>query len=487
MDYTGQHFDNYRLSRLLGHGTFGDVYEATDMRRNERVAIKVMEPLKTQRDVQNFLSEVRTLVRLRHRYIIPIRDFGVEPTSGIPFIVMPYASEGSLRQRHPRGTRLPLATVVQYVKQLAEALQYAHDDRSIHRDVKPENVLLGPGGELLLSDFGITTPSSSLFIDLNQPAPQSVAGSPVYMAPEQCRGKPEKASDRYALAIIVYEWLCGKPPFTGDNPLNIWDQHINDPVPSLHDKLPTISPEVEQVVMTALAKNPKQRFASVLEFAQAFERACNAKPHPIQLGTTLYTYTRHYGPISSVAWSPDGSRIASGSRDRTVQVWDASDGRNAIIYTGHNASIGCMAWSPDGSRIASGSSDQTVQVWDASDGSLVFTFRGHFRYSVNHIAWSPDSSRIASVAGDGAMHVWDAADGRNAFTCAGYDHSTAQALGPVAWPPDGKRIASGRGDGTVTVWDASDGSLVFTSRRHSNKQDYVHTIAWSPNGVNVIT
>src|SRR5579863_10525977 len=198
-DLTGIQIDAYRLIRRLSGGAFGDVYEAINMRSNEHIAIKVMEP---QQDVQQFLSEVRTLVRLRHQYIIPILDFGVDPANGIPFIVMPYASEGSLRQRHPKGTRLPLATVVQYVKQLAEALQYAHDnDRSIHRDLKPENVLLGSNGELLLSDFGITTPSSSLIFELNQPIPQTIAGSPPYMAPEQCQGKPEKASDQYALAI----------------------------------------------------------------------------------------------------------------------------------------------------------------------------------------------------------------------------------------------------------------------------------------------
>src|SRR5689334_22453756 len=128
-DLTGKQLDTYRLARRLGGGTFGDVYEATDLRRHERVAVKVMEPLKTPQAIQQFIREVNELVRLRHPRIIPIRGFGVDDTTGLPFIVMEYAAGGSLRQRHPKETQVPLATVVQYVNQLAEALQYGHDDK----------------------------------------------------------------------------------------------------------------------------------------------------------------------------------------------------------------------------------------------------------------------------------------------------------------------------------------------------------------------
>src|SRR5947209_1371402 len=175
---TGQSLDAYHLTRRLGRGAFGDVYEATDLRNDERVAVKVMEPLKTQEAVQQFLQEVRALVRLRHPHIVPIIDFGVDRERGFPFIVMQYAPNGSLRQRHACGSRLPLATVVHYISVIADALQYAHDDRLIHRDVKPDNVLLNANDELLLSDFGIAASSISLFIDLNQPVQKNTAGTP---------------------------------------------------------------------------------------------------------------------------------------------------------------------------------------------------------------------------------------------------------------------------------------------------------------------
>ena len=411
---TGQQLNTYRLVRRLGGGTFGDVYEATDLHNNKRVAVKVMEPLKTQQAVQQFLREVNALVRLRHPHIVPIIGLGVDSATGIPFIVMEYASNGSLRQRHPGGTQVPLTTVVQYVKSLAEALQYAHDDKLIHRDVKPDNVLLGSNGKLLLGDFGIATPSSSLRIDLNQPVPPGVAGTAYYMAPEQCQGKPEKASDQYALAIMAYQWLCGQPPFTQGNVYNIHYQHIHEPVPPLHDRLPNIPPKVEAIIMQALAKNPADRFSSVRAFAEALEAATSAPP----IGTTLLIYRGHGDAKSAFAWSPDGKLFATGGATGLIQLWDAATG--TLIRTCEDRStafVTSIAWSPDGTRLASGSGDQTVQVWEASSGRLLHTYSGHTS-SVNALAWSPDGTRLASGSGnifsptDKTVQVWEAGSGR---------------------------------------------------------------------------
>src|SRR5262249_21344928 len=141
-------------------------------------------------------------------------DFALE--DGMPFLVMEYAPHGTLRQRHPRGTQLPLDVIIPYVKQVASALQYTHDQGLIHRDVKPENMLLSLRDEVLLSDFGLVMLAPvSLSAESTEPMEPEPAGTTSYLAPEQLRGKTQAASDQYALAVVVYEWLCGKPPFRG--------------------------------------------------------------------------------------------------------------------------------------------------------------------------------------------------------------------------------------------------------------------------------
>jgi serine/threonine protein kinase len=185
---------------------------------------------------------------------------------------MDYASHGTLRQRHPKGSALSLPTIVSYIRQVADALQYAHDEKVIHRDVKPENMLIGRRDEILLSDFGIALVAQSS----RYQSTQEMVGTMAYMAPEQIQGKPRPASDQYALGIVVYEWISGDRPFHGSL-TEIVGQHLSVPPPPLHEKVPTISPEIEQVVLTALAKNPKDRFGNMRAFATAFEQAFQAR------------------------------------------------------------------------------------------------------------------------------------------------------------------------------------------------------------------
>ncbi len=263
-DRSGQQLDTYRLIHLLGAGGYGEVYLAEHIYRKTQVAIKVLPQL-AQDDLRGFLTEARTM-RLKHPNIVQVLDFGVEER--IPFIVMEYAPNGTLRQRHPKGTQVPLPAIVYYVKQVASALQYAHDERMIHRDVKPENMLIGAQNQVLISDFGIATIAHGT---ASQNAEMMIGTIP-YMAPEQIQGHPRPASDQYSLGIIVYEWLCGERPFNGTLTEVAIQQTVVFPR-SLREKNPAISPVAEQVVMTALAKDPKQRFGSVQAFANALEQA----------------------------------------------------------------------------------------------------------------------------------------------------------------------------------------------------------------------
>ncbi|MFL5628001.1 MAG: protein kinase domain-containing protein [Ktedonobacteraceae bacterium] len=272
IDYTGQKLGNYRLVKLLGQGGFADVYLGEHIYLQTAAAIKVVQAQLTDEALEKFLVEARTIARLTHPNIVPVLEFGIEQAT--PFLVMSYASYGSLRQRHPRGSILAPLTIVSYVEQIATALQYAHDRHVIHCDVKPENMLLGQHETLMLSDFGIAISAQS--ID-GMSSPAAIVGTATYMAPEQFYGKPSTASDQYALGIVVYEWLGGAPPFNG-NSMEIATQHMQVPPAPLREKLPTLAPAIEHVIMQAIAKDPQERYACVRDFARALKAACATTP-----------------------------------------------------------------------------------------------------------------------------------------------------------------------------------------------------------------
>jgi serine/threonine protein kinase len=242
------------------------VYLGEHVHLGRAAAIKVLSTRLTPEEIERFRTEARTLALLEHPHIIRLLDYGVEGRH--PFLVMNYARAGTLRQRHPRGTPLSPLQVASYVKQIASALQHAHEHKLIHRDVKPDNILFGDNDTILLSDFGLVTIAQST----QSRKTQEVAGTAPYMAPEQIQGKPRPASDQYALAVLAYELLCGDQPFHGSL-FEIYSQHWFAPPPSLREKVPTLPLAVEQVVLIGLSKDPHERFASVLAFATALEQA----------------------------------------------------------------------------------------------------------------------------------------------------------------------------------------------------------------------
>ncbi len=267
-DRTGQQLGNYRIIRPLGQGGFADVYLGEHLYLKRHAALKVLRRSLQEKDVAQFLPEAQTLAHLTHLHIVQVFEYAIE--QGMPVLIMDYASGGTVRDCYPRGSRLPPHTVAVYIKQVAAALQYAHNQNVIHRDVKPENMLLRFPKELVLSDFGLAllTPSPEFL------STQAMAGTVPYIAPEQIRGKAVFASDQYSLAIVAYEWLGGRLPFEGDQ-YNILYQHISTPPPALHEFAPDLPASIEEVVLKALAKDPQERFASVQSFAHALERACS--------------------------------------------------------------------------------------------------------------------------------------------------------------------------------------------------------------------
>jgi eukaryotic-like serine/threonine-protein kinase len=659
-DRVGQQIGNYRLVKLLGKGGFADVYLGQHVHiASRQAAIKILHLIDV--DVGKFKQEAETTAKLEHPHIVRLLDFAIE--EGTPFLVLDFALGGSLRTRHSKGSLVPLATVEAYLKEIAPALQHAHDQHVLHRDIKPDNILIGRGGELLLSDFGIAVLTQTGRTSFS--SAYGIGGTPYYMAPETYRGRPVKESDQYALAVVVYEWLCGGVPFSEGDFIQLGFQHSYEPVPPLREKNPAIPPEVEAVIKTALAKEPNDRFASVQTFVQAFEQACiptlpvpqpqsvhhisdkqlppdqssqkgkeqhpgqdetgvkvtdrpvppdgmpgriteppletavepkipvppppevpsspgtnmpttivahgvvadrrltrrkmligfgvvaaliiggtawwelshgpsgstvtasselipsstpTPDPTPIPVGTTLSTYRGHTASVTSVAWSADGTRIASASFDGTVRVWDAMTGENALYsytapsrksmwsvawspdrgfivsgcadaaayvwdainggeaqltYKGHKDSVNAVQWSPSDSYIASGSADYTAQVWLVNGASSPVTHAGHSA-PVTGVGWSHDSQYIVTASRDKTARVWNALTSERArLTYTGH----SDKVNGVSWSRDGKHIASTSDDNTVQVWDPTSGHTSVIYRGHV---DHVNPVAWSP-------
>ena len=283
-DRVGQQWGNYRLVRKIDGGGFAEVYLGEHIHVKSQAALKLLFSSSRDEKVEQFRTEAEILVKLRHPHIVRMLDFTVEQE--IPVLIMDYAPGGTARKRHVEGSSLPLVTVVAYVKQVAAALQYAHNQGVIHRDIKPENMLFDTPNHILLSDFGLAllAPSPELL------STQERAGTRAYIPPEQWDGKPAFASDQYALGIITYEWLCGERPFRGD-PWALEYQHKEVAPPSLQERCPGLPAAVEEVVFIALKKDPKQRFANIQAFANALEQASQesvqARPQPGQLRPPL--------------------------------------------------------------------------------------------------------------------------------------------------------------------------------------------------------
>jgi serine/threonine protein kinase/tetratricopeptide (TPR) repeat protein len=264
--HVGQRLGNYRLLRLLGQGGFAKAYLGEQIYLHTQAALKVLHVQLLDGHVQAFLKEARLIAHLEHPRIVQVHDFAVQ--EGTPFLVMSYAPHGSIRRLYPEGTVLDAGTVLSYVRDIAEALQFAHDHGLIHRDVKPENMLVSSDKRLLLGDFGLAVAA----LGSQQKGAQDIVGTVFYMAPEQLEGRPCAASDQYALGVVAYEWLCGVLPFVGTH-REVAGQHIATPPMPLREKNSAISPAIEKVVQRSLNKDPQQRFPSVAAFALALEQA----------------------------------------------------------------------------------------------------------------------------------------------------------------------------------------------------------------------
>ncbi len=274
----------YDLVRELGRGGMSTVYLARDVRHGREVAIKVLLPeLAASLGAERFLREIRVVARLQHPHILPLFDSG--EVQGLLYFVMPFVEGESLRARLEREGALEVVEATRLVRQLADALDYAHQRGVVHRDLKPENILL-TGGQALLADFGVARAQGGAVAgDGATLTSVGIAlGTPAYMSPEQAAGEREvdARSDVYALGCVTHEMLAGEPPFRGANAMSLIRQHLTSPPPPLAGKR-AITPDVGAAVSRALAKEPGDRFASAGGFAAALEQARTPSPDDVRL------------------------------------------------------------------------------------------------------------------------------------------------------------------------------------------------------------
>jgi serine/threonine protein kinase len=259
--------DHYTLKQEIGRGGMSIVYLAEDLRHDRPVAVKLVQPeVTTSSSAERFLREIQITAKLQHPHILPLLDSGAR--EDLLYYIMPHIEGESLRDRLSAGDRLTFEESIGITQQVAAALQYAHDNGIIHRDVKPENILLS-AGLAVLSDFGV---ASAIGDEDNKSSTRFTVGTPAYMAPEQAeREKVDHRADQYSLACVLFEMLTGSPPFFAGTVGETIQRKLTESTPRLSSNRPDLPAELDETFDRALARKPRDRYESVEEFAHALD------------------------------------------------------------------------------------------------------------------------------------------------------------------------------------------------------------------------
>ncbi|MEO8636584.1 MAG: protein kinase [Gemmatimonadales bacterium] len=393
--------DRYRIERELGQGGMATVYLADDLRHERKVAVKVLRPeLAASIGTERFLREIRIAAQLQHPHILPLLESG--EAGGFLYYVMPFVDGQSLRDRLVKQGELPVHEAVKLISEIVDALSYAHGRGVVHRDVKPDNVMLS-GRHALVMDFGVAKAVSEAS-GRNQLTTAGVAlGTPAYMAPEQAAADPhlDHRVDIYAVGVMAYELLAGRPPFVGGSPQQVLAAHVTQAPEPLSKFRPGVAPALESAIMRCLAKRPADRWQSADELLTQLEplitpsagmtptstrpiegyrapgkrrwliaaaalvgalalgmtwilwgNGSSRRLPPVQLERTQLTFT---GNAFNPTISEDGQRVAyatrqcdaSGRCGNDIVVQDVAGAGSAVILKGVTAIWG-LDWSADG-------------------------------------------------------------------------------------------------------------------------------------------
>ena len=434
--------DRYVIERELAHGGMATVHLARDLRHGRRVAIKVLrEDVAAAVGAGRFLEEIRVTASLQHPHILPLFDSG--SADGLVWYVMPFVEGETLRSRLAREGRLPVDIAVQLVSEMANALEYAHRRGIVHRDVKPENVLL-QDGHALVADFGIA-------LALEHAGGERLTrtgltlGTPQYMAPEQAAGERalDARTDVYALGAVLHEMLAGEPPFAAASPQAVLRRMLQEPPTALATRRADVAPFLDAAVRRALARRPDERFPSAASFAAALALPPGAA-EPLSNATA--------GEPSEEPADEWRGRAAGGtSRGRMVSARAAVYTAVVTLFVGLAGAL-ALARSP------------LVERWTSTPSDVVRPATG-----------SASEWALATV-GDSPLMVVDRA-GRPQRAIAANNPWTPR------FSPDGRRVAygafgAGRSTSDVWVTDLEAG----TTQRLTDDEADSNDPQWSPDG-----